>query len=387
MKKPPHNIEYIKSQLRKKWVSGAILRGEVEYPFKIAVSASSVTGANTLAITEWKKELLSRDGCGYRVVLEEVNSRTYGRNTLPVAVLIDNELDAVKLLSCRADFEAYKEIVSDSETIELGVDAWVRLHPFKSIAHHKHWFKIVKTVRWLLNNIEPSIYLRQAAIPGVHTKFIYQHKVDIESIFCHVAGHVKLKESKHFEERFGFLMDSPSIRMRILDPKLKPLGVTDLTLPSSELETLRMPVKRVFITENLVNCLAFPDVPDSIILFGKGYGFAHWEKINWMRDCDVFYWGDIDTHGFSILNQFRATFPNAKSLLMDMGTFLSNTDSVVDEPKQSVARLDRLTQDERKMYYSLLPDGECQHKRLEQELIPYTDLIKALQNLNAHPHF
>ncbi len=40
-------------------------------------------------------------------------------------------------------------------------------------------------------------------------------------------------------------------------------------------------------------------------------------QADWLARCQVSYWGDIDTHGFAILDQLRTYIPHAHSLLMD----------------------------------------------------------------------
>ncbi len=40
-------------------------------------------------------------------------------------------------------------------------------------------------------------------------------------------------------------------------------------------------------------------------------------QAGWLARCQVYYWGDIDTHGFAILDQLRTHIPHARSLLMD----------------------------------------------------------------------
>ena len=46
-----------------------------------------------------------------------------------------------------------------------------------------------------------------------------------------------------------------------------------------------------------------------MVIFGAGYGFemlagADW----WLQVVGFIYWGDIDTHGFAILDQLRRRF-------------------------------------------------------------------------------
>ena len=47
----------------------------------------------------------------------------------------------------------------------------------------------------------------------------------------------------------------------------------DLSVPGEDFAKLSLQARRVFITENKVNFLAFPQVPDSLPIFGAGYGF------------------------------------------------------------------------------------------------------------------
>ncbi len=77
---------------------------------------------------------------------------------------------------------------------------------------------------------------------------------------------------------------------------------------------------RIFITENEINGLAFPDVPGAVVIFGLGYGLDRLSEIEWLTQRPMHYWGDIDTHGFAMLDRVRAIFPAVQSLLMDRST-------------------------------------------------------------------
>jgi hypothetical protein len=43
--------------------------------------------------------------------------------------------------------------------------------------------------------------------------------------------------------------------------------------------------------------LAFPDVSDAMVVFGAGYGFDNLAAAPWLHEKQIYYWGDIDTHG------------------------------------------------------------------------------------------
>jgi hypothetical protein len=100
---------------------------------------------------------------------------------------------------------------------------------------------------------------------------------------------------------------------------------------------------QVFITENETNFLAFPDVPNSVVIFGAGYGWDALAAAHWLRRCTLFCWGDIDTHGFAILDQLRGRFEHVESLLMNRATLLAHEAVWGAERDQVVHDLPRLT--------------------------------------------
>lgn len=115
--------------------------------------------------------------------------------------------------------------------------------------------------------------------------------------------------ARAFSRRYG-LRDKPlRIRLRILDPRLAISGLSDLEMPVEQLAALHLEHRQVFVTENETNALAFPAQAGSILLFGQGYALDRLGDIPWLHRCPLHYWGDIDTHGFAILDRLRAHFP------------------------------------------------------------------------------
>ncbi|WP_242467204.1 DUF2220 domain-containing protein [Ectothiorhodospira shaposhnikovii] len=139
-------------------------------------------------------------------------------------------------------------------------------------------------------------------------------------------------------------------------------------------------VARVFITENEINGLAFPDTPGSLVIFGLGYGLERLADIPWLTEVEIHYWGDIDTHGFAILDRLRARLPHTRSLLMDRATLEAHRDLWGQEHPQQrfTGTLTRLTPPEQSLFEDLRENrlGEC--VRLEQERIGYGGLLKAI---------
>jgi hypothetical protein len=94
-------------------------------------------------------------------------------------------------------------------------------------------------------------------------------------------------------------------------------------------------------------------------------------RLPWLSGVDVVYWGDIDTHGFAILDRLRAWLPSARSVLMDRETLLAHRDRWVVEDRPARSALTRLTPEEQDVYTELLEDRLAQRVRLEQERIDW----------------
>ena len=119
------------------------------------------------------------------------------------------------------------------------------------------------------------------------------------------------------------------------------------------------------------------------MIFGAGYGFDVLVKAAWLTRCQVFYWGDIDTHGFAILDQLRAYLPHVHSLLMDRETLLAFEAQWGREEKQTLRDLSRLNARERALYDGLRDNRLGKNLRLEQERIGFGWVETALAALGA----
>ena len=90
--------------------------------------------------------------------------------------------------------------------------------------------------------------------------------------------------------------------------------------------------------------------------------------------------GDIDTHGFAILDGLRKHFPLAASFLMDRATLMAHELQWGEEPpdKRHVLPLSRLLDEEAVLCDDLRHDRIRPRLRLEQERIGYRWLCATL---------
>ena len=179
--------------------------------------------------------------------------------------------------------------------------------------------------------------------------------------------------ARQFPERYGLLREPALVRFRVLDPDCAVAGLTDLSIPAEQFRELAPDVATVFITENKTNGLAFPDHPRAWVIFGLGYGLERLGEVPWLYRVRVVYWGDIDTHGFAMLDRLRQRLPHAESLLMDRATLEAHEGLWTEEPANDrfLEDLERLTADERALFDDLRSDRLGERVRLEQERVGY----------------
>jgi hypothetical protein len=384
----------MRKQVERLWRSGRLLSsclsGDDLFPRKLTLKAprASEIAERYGDVREWIANLEAGSG-HYRLVRTEVNNRLLGANSFPTEVWVDNRDDALRLIGRKREAAAFDRLVAMARERQPELLVWLEKRPLEALELAAEWPRLLAVVEWLRLNPRPSIYLRQIDIAGVDTKFIEGRKRVLAELLDLALAPASIDDGSRgaagFEARYGFLGKPRRLRIRLLDPALSPLLPAtikgdqatldlDFTLPVSVARTLRLPARRVFITENEINFLAFPAVPDSMAIFGGGYGLDSLKELPWLGNCAVHYWGDIDTHGFAILDQLRSYLPGARSLLMDRETFLAHREQWGRENRPETRDLARLNADEAALYDDLRQNRLGERLRLEQELVSYTRL-------------
>jgi hypothetical protein len=383
----------LKAQVQKLWDRGLILSsligGESVFPRRLTLKGpdSRELSDSFTEVRDWITRLSSA-AKQYRIVWRSVNHRILGANELPAEIWIDTLDDALGLIGKRQETRQFADMLKLTRNWQPALLPWLGKRPLRALELAEEWPRILSIVAWGLKHPRPGIYLRQIDLPGVHSKFIETHRGVLGELFDLVLPPEEIDAAATgaigFCRRFGFQDKPLRVRFRILDPKLALLSTEsdqDITVTQETFARLELPVTRVFITENEINFLAFPDVPEAMVIFGAGYGFENLAAVEWLRDHIIHYWGDIDTHGFAILNQLRAFFPQAASLLMDSETLMEHQTLWGVEPSPETCALTRLTAEESALYRQLGRNELGSHIRLEQEKIGFEWLVEALKKL------
>lgn len=385
----------VTAAVRRLWDSGALLAARLDgsalFPYEVRLRqpGTAEMGEQFDAVRAWIATLSndSREhkGYGYALVWRDINHRQLGRNSIPAAALVPSEADALRLIGRGADARRFDVLAAATLSAFPALRPWVHANPLVLVNQGDTWPQVLAVLDWFTRHPRPGIHVRQLDITGVDSKFIETRKGLLAQLLDHVLpAHAVVADAlgvRQFELRYGLLSKPPLIRFRLLDAEHFIGGLSDLTVPVAQFASLQSRVERVFVTENEVNALAFPDVSASMVVFGGGYGIDRLAQAHWLRNRDLLYWGDIDTHGFAILDRLRANLPHARSVLMDADTLHAHRYvwGAEDPDKRYTADLARLTPAEGELFIELRDDRHAPRLRLEQERISYTWAAEAIR--------
>ena len=387
----------LRAQVHKRWDRGEILAarvtGKALFPLKLRLKRP---GSRELAedfdgVRQWVRELAAADkeqrGWGFAIQWQAVNHRVHGRNELPAGAEVPTADDALRLIGKKGEAARFDRLSGTTLEQFPELADWLARRPLTLLEHAEGWERVLAVLEWFRANPRPGIYLRQLDIPGVDTKFIEgRRKLLMElldTVLPEWAVDGEATGARRFNERFGLLREPALVRFRVLDPDCAVAGLTDLSVPAEQFRDLAPDVDTVFITENKTNGLAFPDHPRAWVIFGLGYGLERLAEVPWLHRVRVVYWGDIDTHGFKMLDRLRQRLPHAESLLMDRETLAAHeglwtTESAND---RALEDLERLTVAEQALFDDLRWDRLGERVRLEQERVGYGWVTGRLRSL------
>lgn len=372
----------LKAQLVRLWERGELLRDVVTYnsrfPLRLAIKgpASRDLTERFDAVRAWAAELANARPL--RLEWQEIRHRVQGTQRLPAAGWIDSLEDALVWLGRRREWDRFVSLVEMTRQQNPFLLPWLGKRPLQALELAGEWPRLLAVVDWVKQHPRPAVYLRQVDLPGIHSKFIETHRAVLAELLDLTLPADSVDTTKtgvaQFAARYGFLDKPVRIRLRILDPAIHLVAgapCPDITLDAGSFSRLAIDARRVFITENEINFLAFPPVPGAIVIFGAGYGWEALAQARWLTQCAIHYWGDIDTHGFAILDQLRSHFSHASSLLMDRATLEAHRAFWGREDKPQRGDLSRLTAEELSLYDDLRDNRIREGLRLEQEHLSF----------------
>lgn len=380
----------VTDRLRRRWMRGDFLTALAEqHPFEplgipLGGPKPSELTRDFDAVRTWVHTWHSAGQQFSRIEHRRVGGRVVGTNNLPHQAWIDHREQLWDLLGVTSAVHRFQTLLASARKATPELAAWMTAYPMKVLDLETDWERLHQTVHWILDYQGPPLYLRQIDVPGVDTKFIEGHRAILTALLehCLPADRIDTDAPRiSFTARFRFRGKPAYARFRLLD-NTSVAGFSELTVRVHEFTAPPPGIRTVFIVENETTYLAFPPQPSSMVILGSGYAVTRLAELQWLHDKRLVYWGDLDTHGFAILDRLRRLFPHTESVLMDRSTLTAHRSQWVKEPKPAREQLQALTAEEADLYQSLVDDDFGHGVRLEQERIRFSAVQTALTGLH-----
>jgi hypothetical protein len=295
-------------------------------------------------------------------------------------IFFETEEDYIKFIEKESQTNSFKKNIATLRST-LNITDEILISNVSKIAKWDEKFctNIARISSFIINNPQSNLYQRELPI-AVPTKFLEKNITIITSF---ISNFIPLKNVDNKYQKLGLLDKSFLIKIRstnnfkVFDSQNN-LSCTSetITLTPKEFEKFNHSSKTIFIVENETTFYNFPIRKNELCLYSGGFSILSFKNNNYLRENSLFYFGDLDEHGFAIFSMFKDVYPNAKSIFMDMKT-LMEFKKYRAEGKEYKGTLQNLNNEEETCFKYLKETNS----RLEQEKIPASYIKKELDHI------
>jgi hypothetical protein len=321
-------------------------------------------------------------GFGPTVRFEDAKTRRYGAAIIPGGISFDTLQDMTRYIGKQAEADRILEHARIVTREFPQARAWTATRfQLLSTGDCETWLAMTRVIRHFIQHPKPWVYPRELSL-GLHTKFLEQNHKPIIEILAQMVPETLNEPYTNWQDRLGLRSSSELVEGRFLDPALAPHLPQHMLAPIKEWNRCAFTTPTwILITENRTSLLTLPPLLGCLALLGKGYAVTRLAGIEKLHATQIYYWGDIDQHGFEILACVRSHLSNVRSCLMDNDTLARCHNEIGSETVAATIPADLVASYLTPMERALWEKCNVDHSRLEQERIPREVVIPALSAL------
>lgn len=326
---------------------------------------------------------------GYRLEYGlECNTQRYGLQRNISEIIFDTAEDLFRFVSMYDDVQFLLSVAQTADCIlkdVSGIDIasrpwreWLKSSK-NTIMSPKYresdfWKKILELAAYLAEHPDSGLFPRELPV-AVDTKFMEgNHALELGLVrVLRPEVPTLFNNELPWEQQMGLRRKDGLIHLRLPEPAAimaqdhQYSHIDRIIIPKEDFISFSHPaLRRVFVIENETLFLTFPLMEGEIALYRGGFAITTLANVPWMETTDMYYFSDIDEHGFAMLDLMRGMYPRAKNFCMDAQTY-DHFATYRVPGKPCPGTFERLSQPERILLERLRSDKEL--GRLEQEHI------------------
>ena len=366
----------------------SIIEGKDFFPFSIPCDKKE--SGDYLSDAALYKELGKKSknmiGKGYRIITNRDENPNIKTSTKIKQIIIESEDDFLYLIRKEHEGSEFKNTIQkfrshfDSETVDRYL-----LKNKKSLFKSDSSFvdNSIELSVFLVSNPSSMMYPREIPV-RCDTKFLEKNLTAFKTFISYFRD---IDKSADKWQQLGLVNPEYTVSLRSGDSFIVKTSQSSFKCPilsvePSSLGALEGQFDKVFILENKTTFYTFPLKEKELAIYCGGFGILILKNISFLRSSPVYYFGDIDEHGFAILSKFRELYNDVRSFCMDMET-IKEYESNLIEGESYPGEIQMLVEGEIEAL-NYIRDHRINgcSSRIEQEKISQSFIEKRLQRLN-----
>lgn len=319
----------------------------------------------------------SKKGFGYTVTLKTVQTRHAGEISMPDEIFFENVEDYLKYIDKEKEFLAFRKVAMQTQKQVPQLLPWMQENPMKVIKYLAQWPSLLKVGAYFLKNPQPNLYPRQFPI-DIPATFIEKNQTILNDLLEVLLPPTNINTtSSNFHDKFNLKQDAPLIRVRaVVEAVFPDLPIQDISLSVSDWEQIKVVVDKVFITTDKLNFLRFPSHPNSCVIWGNPATLQEVHKLSFLKEKQLYFWGDISLNTFQQLILLRHSFPTIQLFLVNSATYKAFQAFATTSKKEQTVLANNLLPEEQEFFLFLKDLSE--KNIIEQQHITQKYLQKVL---------
>ena len=366
----------------------SLITGEDFFPCNIPCNKKE--SGNFLSDASTYKELGEKSkkskGKGYRIITNKDEVSESKSSTKIKQILIENEDDFLYLLKKEKQALEFKNTIQKFRAaFDVNIVDEYLLKNKKTLLSYDSIFvdNFIEMSHFLVSNPSSMMYPREIPVK-CDTKFLEKNLSSFKT-FIKYFRDIDLSLDKW--QQLGLINPEYTVSLLYGSTFTINCGKSSFKCPilsvePSSLTTMQGNFDRIFILENKTTFYTFPLKENEAAIYCGGFGILVLKNISFLKSSDVYYFGDLDEHGFAILSKFRALYNDVKSFCMDPATIKEYESNLIKGEiyKGDITMLNQ--REEEALEYLKEHKIDEFSSRIEQEKISSAFIEKRLLELN-----